>query len=215
MRHFITSSGTEIGKTFVTSLLVRQSKGTLSACKPVLSGFDDTSPETSDTAQLLAAQNLPLSPENIAAHSPYRFTAPLSPHMAAAREGRHIPLDSLVAWCAGRPENDLIEGVGGAMVPLNDTHTVLDWMQALNAPAIMVVGSYLGSISHSLTAAAMIHNAGLPLQAVIVSESVDSAVPLDDTVTTLRQFIPYARHIATLPRVNAWHEAPNLLYVLS
>ena len=45
-----------------------------------------------------------------------------------------------------------IEGVGGIMVPLEAKRTVLDWMAALNIPLILVVGGYLGAISHTLTA---------------------------------------------------------------
>ena len=45
----------------------------------------------------------------------------------------------------------LIEGVGGIVVPLNDRHTVLDWMIALNVPLVLVTGTYLGTLSHTLT----------------------------------------------------------------
>ena len=46
----------------------------------------------------------------------------------------------------------LIEGVGGIMVPLDAERTVLDVMMALQLPLILVAGSYLGTISHTLTA---------------------------------------------------------------
>ena len=45
-----------------------------------------------------------------------------------------------------------IEGVGGIMVPLDGARTVLDWMAALEIPLLLVVGGYLGTISHTLTA---------------------------------------------------------------
>ena len=43
----------------------------------------------------------------------------------------------------------LIEGIGGIMVPLDARHTVLDWMNALDLPLLLVAGSYLGSLSHT------------------------------------------------------------------
>src|SRR3546814_8137834 len=78
--------------------------------------------------------------------SPWRFRAPLSPDMAAAREGRTVPFDDLVDHCRDRLAAAagplLIEGVGGAMVPLDECHTVLDWMAALALPALLVSGTY-------------------------------------------------------------------------
>ena len=65
----------------------------------------------------------------------------------------------------------LIEGIGGVMAPLDARHTVLDWIAALGAPALLVVGSYLGTLSHSLTAAAALRQRGVALLGVVVSES--------------------------------------------
>ena len=72
--------------------------------------------------------------------------------MAARREQRAIDFgarghsrDAVAA-----AEVPLIEGVGGIMVPLDDRHTVLDWMTALRLPLIVIGGSYLGAISHAL-----------------------------------------------------------------
>lgn len=220
MRYFVTSSGTDIGKTFVTSLLIRQLKKagkTARAYKPVVSGFDPASPDTSDTGILLDAMGLVPTPQQIDACSPYRYAAPLSPHIAAAREKRPIDTGQLVEWCRTRPataEYSLFEGVGGVMVPLDTEHTVLDWMNRLNYPVILVTGSYVGSISHTLTAAAVLFQANISLHAIIVSESEGSSMPLDETVTSLRQFLPHTAHIRPLPRVKAWQDAPDLLDVI-
>ena len=88
--------------------------------------------------------------------SPWRFRAPLSPDLAARREGRRIDVDDVIAFCQSaveqRRDSLLIEGVGGIMVPLDDQRTILDVMMALHLPLILVAGSYLGTISHTLTA---------------------------------------------------------------
>ena len=86
------------------------------------------------------------------------------------------------------------------MVPLDARHTVLDWMAALQTPAILVAGSYLGAISHTLTAADAVMRAGVAIAALVVNDSGDGAVPLADTAATLRRFLP-ATPIATIPRV--------------
>ena len=174
---FVTSSGTDIGKTFVTLRLIAELKASgrrVRALKPVASGFDAAHPERSDTGELLRALELEPTAVNVDAVSPWRFVAPLSPDMAAARERRTIPFAALVAHCraAGRSGDvTLIEGIGGVMVPLDGEHTVLDWIAALQVPALLVVGSYLGALSHSLTAAAALRARGVTIAGVVVSES--------------------------------------------
>ena len=85
----------------------------------------------------------------------------------------------------------VIEGVGGLMVPLDQTHTVLDWMLALKSPAfvpLLVVGSYLGTISHTLTTLDVMRRNDLAPRAIVVSESLSNPVPLEETVETIARF---------------------------
>ncbi len=114
--------------------------------------------------------------------------------MAAAREDRIIDLDAVLEFCGSAldgPEDALlIEGVGGVMVPLDDRHTVLDWIARLRLPTLLVVGSYLGSLSHSLTAVQALTTRGVEIEAVVVSESIASPVPLDETADTIARFLP-------------------------
>lgn len=192
---FITSSGTEIGKTLVTTALchqlVQQGK-TVRALKPLISGFD-MADATSDSALILRSLGQEVSAQTISAISPWRFAAPLAPSMAAAKEGRKVDMQELVQFCqnAAKGSEDylLVEGVGGVMVPLTEKHTVLDWMEQLSWPVVLVVGSYLGSISHTLTALEALRARGLTLQALVVSQSDNSGVPLAETVEELRRFV--------------------------
>ena len=204
---FVTATGTDIGKTFVTAGLIRalRAKGRkVSALKPVVSGFDMATAASSDPGVLLAALDIPISPEALEDMSPWRFAAPLSPDMAAAREGKSLDFDAIVALCRQRvAQNDgtlFIEGVGGVMVPLDDRHTVLDWMGALNLPLIMVTGSYLGTISHTLTALDVVARRGLTVKALVINDTGDGAVPIGETKAVLARFHPNVT-IAVIPRV--------------
>jgi dethiobiotin synthetase len=198
---FVTGTGTDIGKTYVTAALLRHLRAAghpVTVFKPVLSGFDSTAPETSDAAVLLAAAGAEPGARNIAATSPWRFAAPLSPDMAAAREGKAVDLDQLVAFtrsAAGRPGTVLVEGVGGVMVPLDDRHTVLDWMARAGLPVILVAGSYLGTLSHTLTALTALQSRGIAPLALVVNESAGSTVPLEETVATLARFTGCPIHV--------------------
>src|SRR3546814_11150664 len=135
---FITASGTDVGKTVVTALLARQLRArgqTPDVLKPVLSGFDPATRATSDAGVLLSALDLPVTEAALDRMSPWRFRAPLSPDMAAAREGRTVPFDDLVEHCRARlaaaAGRLLFEGPGGARVPREDCHTVIAWVASL------------------------------------------------------------------------------------
>jgi dethiobiotin synthetase len=75
-------------------------------------------------------------------------------------------------------------------------HTVREWMTALGLPVVLVAGSYLGTISHTLTALDVLARAGLPVAALVVNESADSTVPLEETIETLARFAGAIRVVA-------------------
>ena len=203
---FVTATGTDIGKTYITAGIIRaliEQGQQAAAVKPVMSGYDPAAPEPSDAAILLQAMGKPVTPETVAAIAPWRYSAPLSPDMAAAREGRAIALPDLLRFCRAAiraaPGTLLVEGVGGAMVPLNSTHTVRDWIAELRLPALLVAGTYLGAISHSLTTAEALLRGGNRIAAIILSESEISPVPAEETAAAIANFLPgIAIHI--IPR---------------
>ena len=215
---FITSSGTEIGKTFVTCALIHQLRTAgqrVAALKPVASGFDVDAVEETDTGVLLSALNCPLDQSHIESISPWRFIEPLSPDMAAARENRSIPFGALTEFCTTSRAADvtLIEGIGGVMVPLDETHTVLDWIIAVGAPVLLVTGGYLGSLSHTLTALGMLQSHQLQIAGILVNESEEQPVSLDETAAVLRRFsgsVP----VVSLPRLPSYTDTPDLLPLL-
>jgi dethiobiotin synthetase len=205
---FVTATGTDIGKTYVTAGLIRAIRATggqARALKPVISGFDMEAAESSDSGLLLRAMGQAIASGSVARISPWRFYAPLSPDMAAARENREIDFSELVAFCRDEirsVEGTLfIEGVGGVMVPIDRNHTVLDWMAALRIPAILVAGTYLGTISHTLTALTVLASRHISVRALVLNESEIAPVPVRETISTISRFVP-ATPIAVFPRAN-------------
>ena len=203
---FITSSGTDIGKTYVCCKLLEAlaPKFELRCIKPIVTGFDSATQESSDTARLLRAQHLTTDQAHIDATSPWRYRAALSADMAAAKEGSHISIEDLVAF--SRPpsgiELNLIEGIGGVMAPIDDQHTVLDWIERIETEVLLVVGSYLGSLSHTLSAVDVLSRRARRPLAIVVSQSVTEPVATPETVRSLEQHcgdIP----IAIMPRDGA------------
>jgi dethiobiotin synthetase len=206
---FVTSTGTDIGKTFVARGMIQQLRArgrSVEALKPIITGYDPRLAHASDTGRLLAALGRALTPDHIEAMSPYRLRQPVSPDLAARRENAGIDFAALTAFCRnaiGHHRDALIiEGVGGIMVPLDERHTVLDWMIEIDLPLILVVGSYVGTLSHTLSALDVLDRHDLKVLAVVVSESAGSAVSLDDTAATIRRFATGIEVLA-VPRLSS------------
>lgn len=219
---FITSTGTGIGKTLVTCALgwrLRLKGETVRIIKPVISGYDPSDP-ASDTRQIIDCLGENPTDEAVDAVSPWRFAAPISPDMAAKHEEKSIDFHALVQFCRDAAEGEgtlLIEGVGGAFVPLTRRHLVVDWMAELGCRSIVVTGSYLGTLSHTIATVETLRLRGVKVSSLIVSESAESPVPLQETVDAFRHWLGGSR-VYALPRqrddVAAWQTAPDLTAAL-
>ena len=196
---FVTSCGTGRGKTYVSQKLISDwcaAGETVDVLKPVISGFEMKTAAKSDTGLLLKAAGYDVTEETIYRTSPWRYEVPISPDMAAAREGQVVPVDEIICFCRARiveaerlNRSLLIEGAGGVMVPLDGHRTMRDLMTSLDIPVVLVVGSYLGSLSHTLTAIEALKSADIRIDRLIVNEGTDSNIPLSDTLYALERFI--------------------------
>lgn len=196
--YFVAGTGTGIGKTFTTCALLHADKGAR-GYKPIISGYGTGECDTTQIMDITGAK--------LDEVSPWRFKAPLSPDMAAAREGRVLKLNELLAWTNDAAKQPAyIETVGGLMVPLNETCTTRDWLQAANLPIILVTGSYLGALSHTLCTLEAARAASLTIAALIISESCDG-VDLMDTKKSLSQHARDIPLIVAQPRVASPQEA--------
>ncbi|WP_126445595.1 dethiobiotin synthase [Sulfuricystis multivorans] len=188
--YFITATGTDLGKTWLCAGLIaacREQDRPVRAIKPVVSGYDPARHAESDLARIGAGRTA------------WCYQAPFSPDLAAAKEGKSIDFDALVAWCRDEiATNDgllLIEGVGGMMVPLTAQHTVRDWIVALEVPTLLVAGTHLGALSHTLTALAALREVGIRPARLIVNETADSTVSVEETLASLTP------HVGDIPIV--------------
>lgn len=122
MSLFVTGSDTGVGKTVVSALLLRRYAAELDLAywKPVASGAGGPNPERDSTT--VAG----LVPESVEIRlEMHLLRDPVSPHLAARREGVVIDLDQIAAawegWQKVSPERGVVvEGAGGVMVPLNE-----------------------------------------------------------------------------------------------
>lgn len=210
---FVAGAHTDVGKTYAACAILRAARArglSVAALKPVVSGFDAQDWGESDPGRLLAALGRPLTLSELDLISPLRFAAALSPPMAARLEGRDLRLAELEEFCraglaASTADLTLVEGVGGVMSPISEDGTGLDLMIALALPAVLVGGSYLGGISHTLTAIETLRGRGLAIAAVVVSQNGEPDAPdFAQTVESVAQFAGGLQVIAAPRGDEAW-----------
>ncbi|WP_323761351.1 dethiobiotin synthase [Maricaulis sp.] len=191
---FFTGTGTDIGKTHVLCEMIRAWRAggkAMRVLKPVISGFNPSALNETDTIRLMRANGEALTGEGVQAVSPWRFRAPLSPDLAARKERRDLPLETVVSWCLDHVSRDMptvIEGAGGVMSPIASDGLNLDLIRELDAHPVLVAGSYLGTISHTLTALRVLDGRCT----VILNDHPRGETPVAEIVRTLSRFAPRA-----------------------
>ena len=207
---FVTAIGTDCGKTHVSAALLRELTAMGRAAlglKPLMSGYSPTALETSDAGRLLAASGKPVNSEMLPTICWKSFTEWAAPNVAARTAG--IPLDyaELFAFTrtrlAAHEGPALIEGAGGVMSPLTDTHTNLDLMSDLGLPVLLMTSNYLGAVSHTLTALEVLQQRGLTIAAITVTQSLPHAGLAAPMVDELRRWTKLSVHTAGFSRTPA------------
>jgi dethiobiotin synthetase len=194
---FITATGTDAGKTYVAAHVIRYLRRhghTVRALKPVITGYTTGTAASSDCATLLDALGRPVCRETLDGISPWRYRAALAPVTAAALENRNIDFEAIAAFTVGALRSSpaaftVIEGLGGVMVPFDGEHTVLDLLSRCAVPAVVVTGTYLGALSHTLTALDVLAARGVAIASVIVNASAAATVTLEQTAAALAPFV--------------------------
>ncbi|MFZ5724525.1 MAG: dethiobiotin synthase [Pseudomonadota bacterium] len=210
---FVTGTDTGIGKTHAACALLRTAAAAGQSAlglKPVASGCTATADglRNDDALALMAASTVRLPYAQV---NPFAFAAPLSPHLAAARDGRTVRVAQLLGLVRGtlmqaRADFTLVEGAGGWRVPLNERETLADFARDLNAPVLLVVGLRLGCINHALLTAEAIRRDGLSLAGWIANDIDPQMAARAEVVATLRSALG-APLLGELP----WGDAGSLL----
>lgn len=137
MNYFVTAISTDSGKTLVSAILCEALQADY--WKPIQAG------EPRDS---MAIKGLVTNSKTFVHPEAYALKMPASPHASARAEGITIYLDKIKL---PETKNSLVvEGAGGALVPLNDTESVIDLASVFRLNVILVSNYYLGSINHTL-----------------------------------------------------------------
>jgi dethiobiotin synthase len=196
-RILVAGTGTNIGKTESTALLVRganlDGRGAV-ALKPIESGVVSTEPSDSERLGLAAGH---------APRARYRFRAPESPHLAARLEGASIVDGELVRWVDEHArELTFIEPAGGLFSPTSERGSGIDWLELLSiTDAILVAPGRLGVLHDVAATMLAARGAGVevPWRCVLVTP-VEGEALAERKCTELRETV-VARWWPGLPAV--------------
>jgi dethiobiotin synthetase len=199
---FVTGTDTGVGKTVACVALLRAlaAAGVRAVgMKPVAAGIDPDSRVNADVCALADAGNVhaPLADRN-----PFAYRAAIAPHLAARDEGvpaRLATIEAAFAGLSARADVVVVEGAGGALVPLDGHFDMLDVALSLRLPVVLVVGIRLGCLNHALLSALAIRARCLHFAGWIATR-IDPSMPrAEDNVAWLRERLaaPLVADLAT------------------
>lgn len=171
-RFVVTGTDTGIGKTIFSAALA-QATGT-PYWKPIQSGLE----EETDSEAVARLAGVPIRPEA------YRLVTPASPHLAAEIDGVNIDLDRLTP-----PPGDLIvEGAGGALVPVTRTTLYADLFAAWQIPVIVCARTALGTINHSLLTIEALRARNVPIHGLaFLGDAVEDSEAIIAEISGIRR----------------------------
>jgi len=191
--YFITGTDTDVGKTYVTRLLLKQlnKSGSVIGYKPIAAGAEliDGQWCNDDALILQQASNPVPSYEEI---NPICYPQAIAPHIASTINNAPIELSALNSWwheVKGKSNVALIEGAGGWRLPLNNTEYLSDFVQAQQFEVIVVVGMKLGCLNHALLTIEAIKADGLTIKGWVANQLESPMAHYQENLDYLTQAI--------------------------
>lgn len=151
-RFVVTGTDTDIGKSVFSAALVQALQARY--WKPVQSGLEGGT-DTAFVERMVPGSTLPEA---------WRLVTPASPHLAAEIDGVEIDTDALNPPTIDAPL--VIEGAGGALVPVTRTVLYADVFARWQIPVIICARTALGTINHSLMTVEALKARGVPIHGI-------------------------------------------------
>jgi dethiobiotin synthetase len=171
-RFVVTGTDTGIGKTIFSAALAQATRAPY--WKPIQSGLE----EETDSEIVARLAGVPIRPEA------YRLVTPASPHIAAEIDGVNIEVEKLTP----PPGNLIVEGAGGALVPVTRTTLYADLFAKWQVPVIVCARTALGTINHSLLTIEALKSRGVPIHGLaFLGDAVEDSEAIISEISGVRR----------------------------
>ena len=188
---FVTGTGTDTGKTYVTGLIVKklqEAQKNPAYYKAAMSGNDRRPDGTLIPGDALAVQTMSGIDQSLTSMCPYVYEHAYSPHLASRLEGNPVVMDVVThgfADVAADYDYVTVEGSGGILCPIcfDEARIQLeDVVKELHLSSILIADAGLGTINSVVLTAEYMKTHGLPLKGIIFNHYHPGDVMEDDNI---------------------------------
>lgn len=188
---FVTGTGTDTGKTYVTGLIVKklqEAQKNPAYYKAAMSGNDRRPDGTLIPGDALAVQTMSGIDQSLTSMCPYVYEHAYSPHLASRLEGNPVVMDIVkhgFADVAADYDYVTVEGSGGILCPIcfDEARIQLeDVVKELHLSSILIADAGLGTINSVVLTAKYMKTHGLPLKGIIFNHYHPGDVMEDDNI---------------------------------
>ena len=188
---FVTGTGTDTGKTYITGLIVKklqEAQKNPAYYKAAMSGNDRRPDGTLIPGDALAVQTMSGIDQSLASMCPYVYEHAYSPHLASRLEGNPVVMDVVThgfADVAADYDYVTVEGSGGILCPIcfDEARIQLeDVVKELHLSSILIADAGLGTINSVVLTAEYMKTHGLPLKGIIFNHYHPGDVMEDDNI---------------------------------
>lgn len=186
---FVTGTGTDVGKTYVTALLVKKLHDAgynIGYYKAAISGAENVT--ESDAGYVRKIAGLAQSDEEMLS---YLYKTAVSPHLASQLEGNPVEKDVVVNGfnrVAATHELVTMEGSGGIMCPIRyddkAQYFLEDIIQWLQLPTIIIGHAGLGTINSVVLTVEYLRHRHIPVKGIILNNYVGGTME-DDNIAMI------------------------------
>jgi len=209
---FVTGTDTGVGKSIITGFLAKylQAKG----CKVITQKWVQTGSRFSADINLhlkIMGVSKGAIKEHLDCVCPYIFKLPASPHLAAKAENKKINIVRIkqsFKSLSSEFDTVIVEGIGGALVPVNEKRLVIDIVKELSLSVLVVAQNKIGAINHILMTIEVLKQRKMKILGIIFNNCPgQNKLVLQDNPEIIRK-ITKQKILGVLP----WNKRPGLLY---
>ena len=205
---FVTGTDTDVGKTCVTASIVNylsKMNVNVGVMKPFASGYKANTHSVSEDVEILMKYSGVDDPPDLV--NPYYFEIPTSPYDACKQLNLEIDISKVIdSYNKLTSIHDLVivEGIGGLMTPIIKNYFVSDLISDLDLSSIIVTGSKIGSVNHTMLTYEHAKQKNLNLNGFVINQNVSDGYELSNLRHQIHDLTGHSIH-GTIPYYDSFN----------